>query len=84
MLQLGLAYDHYKAIPIGLAIIQSILYAYNASSQLIGSIKRMFVWSLNTTKFMRFGMVNPFRLNSIEIHGFLSTKLPALSMVQDQ
>ena len=35
-------------------------------------------------KFMCFRMVNLFRLNGMEIQGFLSAKLPALSMAQDQ
>ena len=47
MPQLGLADNHYKAIHVRLAMIQSVLCAYNVSSQLISSVKGMFVESLN-------------------------------------
>ena len=38
----------------------------------------MIVEILNARKVMRVGMVNPFRLNSMETQGFPSTKPPAL------
>ena len=44
----------------------------------------MFVKSLHAMKFMRFRIVNPFQLDGMEIQGFLSAKLPAFSMAQDQ
>ena len=50
MLQLGLADDHFKAIHVQLAMIRSMLRAYNASSQLINSIKRTFVESRSEHK----------------------------------
>ena len=43
MHQFGLADDHCKAIHIQLAMMQSALNAYNASSQLVISTKGMFV-----------------------------------------
>ena len=61
-----------------LAMIQSMLRAYNASSQLISSIKRMFVESPNATKVTRVGMVNLFQFNGMETQGFPSANSPAL------
>ena len=43
MLQFGLANDHFKAIHVQLAIIQSTLCAYNASSQLISSVNLSYI-----------------------------------------
>ena len=79
MLQFGLADDHFKAIHVLLAMIQSALHtrAYTASSKLISCIKRMFVENLNTSKVMRVGMVNSFQLNGMENQGFPSAKSPA-------
>ena len=60
MLQLGLADDHFKAIQLQLAMIQSALRAYNVSSQLISSVKDMFVESPNARKVMLVGMINSY------------------------
>ena len=43
MHQLGLVDDHCKAIHVQLAMMQSMLRAYNASSQLLSSAKDAFV-----------------------------------------
>ena len=77
MLQLGLADNNFKAIHVRLAMIQSVLRAYNASSQLISSIKGTFIESPNARKVMRVGMVNSFQLNDMETQGFPSAKSPA-------
>ena len=77
MLQLGLADDHFKAIHVQLAMIQSTLHAYNASSQLISSVKRMFVESPNARKVTQVGMVNSFQFNGMETQGFPSANSPA-------
>ena len=69
MLQLGLD-DHCKAIHVQLAMMQSTLHSYNASSQLVDSVKSTFVESPNIRKVMQVGMVNPFQLNGMEIQGF--------------
>ena len=53
MLQLGLADDHFKAIHVQLAMMQSMLCAYNASSQLISSIKHRFIESECKEDYMR-------------------------------
>ena len=58
-------------------MIQSMLCAYNASSLLISSIKRMLVESPNARKVMQVGMVNSFQLNGMETQGFPSAKSPA-------
>ena len=63
MLQRGLAYNCCKAKHARLAMMQSTLYAYNASSQLVSSIKGMFVGSPNARKVMQVSMVNQFQLN---------------------
>ena len=77
MLQLGLyAEDCCKAIHVQLAMMQSMLHAYNASNQMVISIKSMFVESLNARKVMQVGMVNPFPFNSTETQGFPSVKPP--------
>ena len=55
-------------------MIESKLRAYNVSSQLISSIKGTFVESLKARKVTGDGMVNPFRLNSMETQGFPSAK----------
>ena len=60
MLQLALVHNHFKAIHMRLAMIQRTLRAYNASSQLIISVKRMFVENPNARRVMRVGMVNSF------------------------
>ena len=60
-----------------LAMIQSTLLAYNASSQLISSVKHMFVESPNATKVTQVRMVNSFQLNGMETQGFPSAKSPA-------
>ena len=77
MLQLGIVDECCKATHVRLAMMQSTFCAYNASSQLISSVKGMFVESLNVEKVMRVGIVNPFRLNGMETQGFPSAKLPA-------
>ena len=77
MHQLGLADDCCKAIHVRLAMIQSALRAYNASSQLVSSAKSTFVEILNTKLVTRVGMVNLFQLNSMETQGFPSAKPPA-------
>ena len=76
MLQLGLADDHFKAIHVQLAMIQSTLCACNASSQLISSVKRMFVESPGARKVTRVRIVNLFQLNGMETQDFPSAKLP--------
>ena len=58
------------------AMIQSMLRTYNASSQLISSVKRTFVESPNARKVMRVGMVNSFQLNSMETQGLPSANSP--------
>ena len=58
-------------------MIQSALYAYNANSQLVSTVKGTFVESPNARKVMQVGMVNLFQLNSIEIQGFTLAKSPA-------
>ena len=60
MHQLGLADNHCKAIHVGLAMMQTVLRAYNASSQLASSAKGMFVEIPNTGLVMRVSMVYPF------------------------
>ena len=72
MLQRGLADDHLKAIHVRLAIIQSVLHTYIASSQVISSIKVMYVENLNATKVTRVRIVNLFQLNGMEIQCFSS------------
>ena len=76
MLQLGLADDHFKAIHVQLAMIQSTLRAYNASSQLISSVKCTFVENPNARKVTRVGMVNSFQFNGMEIQGIPSANSP--------
>ena len=58
-------------------MIQSTLREYNASSQLISSVKRMFVESPNARKVMRVWMVNSFQFNGMETQGFPSANSPA-------
>ena len=77
MLQLGLADDHFKTIHVQLTMIQSALHAYNASSQLISSVKGTFVEGLNARKAKRVEMVNSFQLNGMEIQVFPSANSPA-------
>ena len=74
MLQFGLADDCCKAIHVQLAMMQNVLHAYNASSQLVITIKGTFVENPNTRKVMRVGKINPFLLNSKETQGFPSAK----------
>ena len=59
-------------------MMQSVLRAYNASSQLVGSVKGTLVEIPNARLVTRVGMVNPFRLNGMEIQGFPSAKPPTL------
>ena len=59
-----------------LAMMQSMLCAYNVSSQLVIGIKGTFVESPNTRKVTRVDMVNPFQLNGIKTQGFSSVKPP--------
>ena len=77
MLQFGLADDHFKAIHMRLAMIQSALRAYNVSSQLISSVKHTFVDSPNARKVTRVGMVNSLQFNGMETQGFPSVNSPA-------
>ena len=63
MLQRGLADDCCKAKHVRLAMMQNALYAYNASSQLVSSIKGMFVGSPNARKVTQVSLVNKFQLN---------------------
>ena len=58
--------------------MQSALRAYNASSPLVISGKGTFVEIPNARLVTRVGMVNPFRLNGMEIQGFSSAKTPAV------
>ena len=51
-------------------MIQSILHAYNASSQLISSVKRTFVETPNARKVTRVAMVNSFQFNGMETQSF--------------
>ena len=67
--------DCCKAIHVRLAMMQSVLCAYNASSQLV-SIKGTFVESPNARKVAWVSMVNPFWLNGMETQGFQSAKPP--------
>ena len=76
MHQLGLADDRCKAIHVRLAMMQSLLHAYNVSSQLVSSIKGTFVEILNARLVTQVGMVNPFQLNSMETQGFPLAKTP--------
>ena len=55
----------------------SALHAYNASSQVVSSVKATFIENPNTRKVVRVSMANLFRLNNMEIQGFPSAKLPA-------
>ena len=71
--KLGLADNHCKAIHMQLAMIQNTLH-----SQLISSIKGTFIESPNARKVTQAGIVNPFKLNSMEIQGLSSAKLPAV------
>ena len=77
MLQFGLADDHFKAIHMRLAMIQSALCAYNANSQLISSVKHMFVDSPNTRKVTQVVMINSLKFNGMETQGFPSVNSPA-------
>ena len=77
MLQLGLSDDCFKATHVQLAMMQTALRAYNASSQLVINMKGMFVESPNIWKIMQVSMVNPFQLNDMETQGFPSAKPPA-------
>ena len=53
-------------------MMQITLYAYNASSQLVSSVKSKFVDYLNVGKVMQVSMVNPYWINSMETKGFPS------------
>ena len=75
---LGLADDHCKAIHVRLAMMQSMLRAYNAISQLVSSTKGTFVEIPNARLVTQVGMVNLFQLNGMETQGFPSAKPPAL------
>ena len=75
---MNLADDHCKAIHIRLAMMPSMLCAYNASSQLVSSAKGTFVEIPNARLVTQVGMVNPFQLNGMETQGFPSAKPPAL------
>ena len=77
-LQLGLADDHFKAIHVQLAMIQSMLCACNASSQLISSVKGTFVESPNARKVTRVRIVNSFQLNGMETQDLPLAKSPTL------
>ena len=70
--QFGLEDDHCKAIHVQLAMMLSMLHSYNASSQLVDSVKSTFVESPNAREVMQVRMVNPFQLNDMEIQGFPS------------
>ena len=50
ILQLGLENGCCKTIQVQLAMMQSMFHAQNASSQLVISVKGVFVESLNATK----------------------------------
>ena len=76
MHQLGLADDRCKAIHVKLAMMQSVLCAYNASSQLVSSAKGTFVENPNARLVTQVGMVNLFRLNGMETQGFPLAKPP--------
>ena len=78
MHQLGLADDYCKTIHVRLAMMQSVLRAYNARSQLVSSTKGTFVEIPNTRLVTGVGMVNLFQLNGMETQDFPSAKLPAL------
>ena len=78
MHQLELADNRCKAIHVRIAMMQSVLRAYNASSQLVSSTKGTFVEILNARLVTLVGMVNPFRINGMETQGFSSAKSPAL------
>ena len=47
MFQLGLADNCFEAVYVQLAMMQSVFHAYTASSQLVISIKYMFIVSPN-------------------------------------
>ena len=73
-MHLGLVDNHCKAIHVRLAMMQSVLHAYNASGQLVSSAKGTFVEIPKTRLVMQVGMVNPLRLNVMETLGFPSAK----------
>ena len=62
MLQLGLVDKCFKAIHVRLTMMQSVLFAYNTSSQLVTSIKGTFMESLNTRMGTRVKMVTQIRM----------------------
>ena len=74
MLKLDLVDKCCETIHILLAMMQSMLCAYNSSSQLVSSIKGTFIESPNARKVMQVSMVNLFWLNSMETQGFSSAK----------
>ena len=56
----------------------SALHAYNASSQVVSSVKATFIESPNTMKVVGVSMANQFQLNNMEIQGYPLAKPPAL------
>ena len=78
MHQPGLVDDRCKAIHVRLAMMQNALCAYNVSSQLVSSDKGKFLEITNARLITQVGMINPFRLNSMETQGFPSAKPSAL------
>ena len=70
LLGLALADNFCEAIHMRLAMMQTALRAYNASSQLVSSAKSTFVENPKARKVKRVGMVNLYRINGIETrHG---------------
>ena len=69
-----------------LAMMQTALRAYNASSRLISSAKSTFIENPKARKVKRVGMINLYRINGIETQGLSITELktPHHSVAQDQ
>ena len=64
-------------------MVQSALRAYNASSQLVSTVKGTFVEIPNARKVMRVGMVDLFWLNGMETQDFPLAKTLTI-LAQDQ
>ena len=67
-----------------LSMMQITLCVYNASSQLVSSVKSMFVWSLNARKVKQVSMVKPYQINSMKLKAFLQPNHPHHSAAQNQ